>query len=102
MSLSSLRLVFLFSSKVLGSRDPVAVEPSICQGRGQDPAGCPETLEAKIAPASTAATRAARQPTTCSILVTLVVILAIDLESVWTQLSNPDTLCVSNGGLREL
>ena len=97
VSLSSLRLVSLSSSKELGSRDPVAVEPSICQGRGQDRAGDLETLEAKFAPASNPATRAARTPKTCSIHVNLVVIVAIDWESVWTQLSNPDTLCVSNG-----
>ena len=72
------------------------MQPPSCPGRGQDPVGDPETLEAEIAPASNAATRAARPPTTCSMLVTLVVRMAIYWESVWTQLSNLDTLCVSN------
>ena len=52
------------SSDDPGSWDPVAVEPSL-QAK--------ETLEAETAPVSKAATRAARLPTTCSILVTLVV-----------------------------
>ena len=77
--LSSLRLVFLFSSKGLGSREMVAVEPS---SRGQEPAD-PETLEAETAPASSAAMRAARPPTTCSTLAIWVVMVATDCESDW-------------------
>ena len=80
--LSSLRLVFPLSSDEPRSRDPVAVEPSTSPSKGQDPEVDPETLEAETAPASNAATRAARPPTTCSIFVTLVVIVAIDWESV--------------------
>ena len=90
-------LSFCFRPTSPGSRDPVPVEPSSCPGKGQDPIGDPETLEVETAPASKAATRAARPPTNCSILVTLVVIVAIDWETVWTQLSNLDTLRVSNG-----
>ena len=58
--MSSLRLVFLFSSEEPGSRDPMAVEPSISPGRGQDLAGDPETLEAEATHVSTLHIRAVR------------------------------------------
>ena len=55
------------------------MELAVRPGRGQDPAD-PETLEAEIAPASKAATRVARPPTTFSILAILVVMVATDCE----------------------
>ena len=65
---SSLRLVFLLSSdapRPWDPRDPVVVEPSLCPSTFQDLAE-PEPLETDAAPASQAATRAARPSTDCS------------------------------------
>ena len=54
-----------------------AVEPSTCPSKGQDPAG----TEAQATPASNAATRPARPPTTCSTLEILFVMVATDCVS---------------------
>ena len=99
---SSLRLVFLLSSDDPGRRDPrdpVAVEPSLCPSRFQELAD-PELLESQAAFVSKVATRAARLPTICSILVTLVVMAATVWESVWTQLSILDKFCKKSGGCK--
>ena len=65
--------MFLFSSMEPGSRDPVTVEPPTSCGKGQDPAGDPETPEAEPFPASRAKMRAASALMFCSISATLVV-----------------------------
>ena len=94
-NVSSLRLVFLLSSKDPGSRDPAAVEQSTCPSEGQEPQL--ETLEAEAAPASKAATRAARLPTLCSTLVTLVVKAVTDCVSDRMLFSNLVNPCTSMG-----
>ena len=55
LSVSSLRLVFLFSSEEPWKRDPVAGKQSTSSSEGEDPPGDPETLEAEVTPVSTLA-----------------------------------------------
>ena len=96
---SSLRLVFLLSSDDPGPwdpRDPVAVEPVLCPSMFQDLAE-PDPLETVVAFVSNAVTRAARLLTICSIFVIFASYEATQWESVWTQFSNLDMLCMSSG-----
>ena len=87
---SSRRLVFLLSSEDPGpweSRDPMAVEPSLCPRKFQELAE-PEPLEAEAAPASNAATRAASLQTACSTFEILFVLDATDCVSDRILFSN--------------
>ena len=61
------------------TRETVAVEPSLCPSKFQDLAD-PEPLETEVAPASKAATRAARPSTDCSMFEILFVIDAMYIE----------------------
>ena len=67
--MSGLRLVFLLSSDEPKSRVPMAVEPSLCHGVGQDPREDPETFEETATPISTLHMRAVRALKFCSISV---------------------------------
>ena len=94
---SSLRLVFLLSSDDPGPwdpRDPAAVEPSPCPNTFQDLAE-PEPVETDVAFVSNMVTRAARVLTICSMFV--IFYEATVWESIWTQFSNLDVLCMSSG-----
>ena len=76
--------------------EKVSGEPSLCPSRFQELAE-PEPLEAVTAPASKAATRAARPPTACSMFEMLFVIDATDCVSdkiLFPNLANP---CTSMG-----
>ena len=73
-------------------RDPVTVEPLLCE---------PDPLETDVAFVSNVVTRVARLLTICSIFVILAPYEATVWESVWTQFSNRDTLCMG-GPLRNL
>ena len=88
---SSLRLVFLFSSDDPGPWDTVAVEPSTSSGEGQDLAEL-EMLEALV---SKATRRAARLSTTCSTFAILFVMVAADCVSDKILLSNLVNPCTS-------
>ena len=96
---SSLRLVFLFSSDDPGPwypRDSVAVEPPLCPSIFQDLAE-PDPMETVVAFVSNVVTRAARLQDIFSIFVIFASYEATEWESVWTQFSNLDTLCMSSG-----
>ena len=102
-NVSSLRLVFLLSSDDPGpwdTRDPAAGEPSLCPRKFKDLAE-PDPLETDVALVSNVVTRAARLLTICSIFVIFESYEATVWESVWTQFSNLDTLCMSGGNLCE-
>ena len=75
-------------------RDPVAVELSLCPSVFQDRAE-PEPLDTDVAFVSNVVTRAA----ICSIFVIVASYEATVWESVWTQFSNLDMLCMSSGNL---
>ena len=92
-------LYYLLSSDDPGPRDPrdpVAVEPSLCPSVFHDLAE-PDPLETDDAFVSNVVTRAARLLTICSIFVIFASYEATVWESAWTQFSNLDTLCMSNG-----
>ena len=86
------------SSDDPGPWDPAAGEPSLCPRKFQDLAE-PDPLETDVAFVSNAVTRAARLLTICSIFVIFASHEATVWESVSTQFSNLDTLCLSCGGV---
>ena len=96
---SSVRLVFLFSSEDPGPRHLAAMEPSACPSKFQDLAE-PEPLEPEAAPISKVATRAARLLSICSTFVILAVLEATVCESVWTQFSILDAFCKKSGSYK--
>ena len=99
-NVSSLRLVFLLSSDDPEPWDPAAGEPSLCPSLFQDLAE-PDPLETDVALVSNVVTRAARLLTICSIFVIFASHEATVWESVSTQFSTLDTLCLSSGNLYE-
>ena len=77
-----------------------AGEPVLCPSMFQDLAD-PDPLETDVAFVSNVVTRAARLLTICSIFVIFASYKATVWESVWTQFSFLDTLCMGSGNLCE-